>query len=80
MTENPDGREVHLLLNYAKTAPIETFEIVDHLITELPDRSLSIFFVSTNLNLFFSKYHSRSDEHQANSRQNKSTSRKSTRQ
>lgn len=40
VTENPDGREVHLLLNYAKTAPIETFEIVDHLLAELPDRKL----------------------------------------
>ncbi|KAJ8934928.1 hypothetical protein NQ314_013087 [Rhamnusium bicolor] len=39
VTENPEGREVLPLLNYAKNAPIETFEIVDQLITALPDPS-----------------------------------------
>ncbi|CAH1155516.1 unnamed protein product, partial [Phaedon cochleariae] len=37
ITENPQGNEVQLLLNYAQTAPIETFEIVDQMINTLPD-------------------------------------------
>ncbi|XP_072397661.1 meiosis-specific with OB domain-containing protein [Diabrotica undecimpunctata] len=37
VTENPKGKEVDLLLNYAKDAPIETFAIVNQIITALPD-------------------------------------------
>ncbi|XP_074026715.1 meiosis specific with OB domains hold'em isoform X2 [Leptinotarsa decemlineata] len=39
VTENPEGKEVQLLLDYAKDAPIETFEIVDQFLTTLPDPS-----------------------------------------
>lgn len=37
VTENPHGKEVDSLLKYASTAPIEFSEIVDHMVTALPD-------------------------------------------
>ncbi|KAJ8917450.1 hypothetical protein NQ315_005497 [Exocentrus adspersus] len=39
VTENPHGAEVEALLSYAQNAPIQTFEIVDQLVTALPDPS-----------------------------------------
>ncbi|XP_056644226.1 meiosis-specific with OB domain-containing protein isoform X2 [Diorhabda sublineata] len=39
ITENPNGREAQMLLNYAKDAPIETYDIVDQIINSLPDRN-----------------------------------------
>ncbi|XP_057666084.1 meiosis-specific with OB domain-containing protein [Diorhabda carinulata] len=40
ITENPNGREAQMLLNYAKDAPIETYDIVDQIINSLPDPNL----------------------------------------
>lgn len=37
VTENPEGKEVETLLNYASTAPIEFSEVVDEMITSFPD-------------------------------------------
>lgn len=37
VTENPHGKEVQNLSNYASTAPIEFSEIVDQMITTFPD-------------------------------------------
>ncbi|KAJ8952495.1 hypothetical protein NQ318_003291, partial [Aromia moschata] len=57
VTENPDGRETQLLLNYAKTAPIETFEIIDQLLTALPNPNtiqdvMSVKQVQDKINYF----------------------------
>ncbi|KAG5897442.1 hypothetical protein JTB14_002703 [Gonioctena quinquepunctata] len=58
VTENPEGREVQLLLNFAKNAPIETFEIVDQMITTLPDPCtiqdvMSVKQIQDKINLSF---------------------------
>ncbi|CAH1109944.1 unnamed protein product [Psylliodes chrysocephalus] len=37
VTENPESKEAQKLLIYAKMAPIETFDILDQLITSLPN-------------------------------------------
>uniref|UniRef100_A0A6P7G0N5 Meiosis-specific with OB domain-containing protein n=1 Tax=Diabrotica virgifera virgifera TaxID=50390 RepID=A0A6P7G0N5_DIAVI len=48
VTENPKGKEVDLLLNYAKDAPIETFAIVNQIITALPDRKCKLEMKSSS--------------------------------
>lgn len=56
VTENPHGKEVQNLLNYAATAPIEYSEIVEQIITTFPDgndRNNSIKISNANLILSF---------------------------
>lgn len=43
ITENPIGQEALALANYAKTAPIETTDILNQFITTLPDREIYSF-------------------------------------
>ncbi|CAG9858492.1 unnamed protein product [Phyllotreta striolata] len=40
VTENPEGKESQMLANYAKEAPIETFDIVGQIVTALDDPNI----------------------------------------
>ncbi|CAH0556442.1 unnamed protein product [Brassicogethes aeneus] len=48
VTENPPCRETEFLLNYAKDAPIETFDIVDKMLTTLPEANQIQEIMSVN--------------------------------